>query len=70
MLLHAGPHVDPADEYGNTPLSKAVSYFRGNPDAVQALRAAGAGVDKLNKHGVSPRSLTESIANYDVKGVL
>lgn len=70
MLLQAGAHVDPADDNGNTPLFRAVFSFRGNPGALQALKAAGADVDRLNKHGASPRSLAESIANYNVKDVL
>lgn len=66
-LLKAGADVDAGDENGNTPLSNAVFYYRGDAETVTPLLAAGAQPDKENLHGISPRALAESIANYDVR---
>jgi ankyrin repeat protein len=69
-LVEAGANVEATDKYGNTPLFRAVFCYRGEASAIAALKAAGADENKLNKSGVSPRSLAESIANYDVASVL
>jgi ankyrin repeat protein len=69
-LLAAGADVDATDGYGNTPLFRAVFCYRGDGSAIAALKAAGADENKLNTSGVSPRSLADSIANYDVASVL
>ena len=66
LLLDHGAAVDPIDRYGNTPLSTAVSRYRGDPATVQALRAAGADPMRKNNYGVSPVSLARTIANFDV----
>ena len=65
-LLGAGAQVDPRDTHGNTPLSTATFNSRGNGDAIEVLRAAGADPWAMNKHGVSPVALARKIANYDV----
>ena len=67
LLLQAGASVEARDSYGNTPLWRAVFSSRGDGDVIQALRRAGSNADAENKSGVSPRSLAQSIANYDVK---
>ena len=69
-LLAAGASVDAPDGYGNTPLFRAVFCYRGDPSAIAALKAAGADQTRANTHGVSPRSLADSIANYDVTSAL
>jgi ankyrin repeat protein len=69
-LLSAGAEVDAVDKYGNTPLFRAVFCYRGDGSAIGSLKAAGADENKLNISGVSPRSLADSIANYDVASVL
>jgi ankyrin repeat protein len=70
LLITAGAEVDAPDGNGNTPLSTAVFAYRGSPDAIRTLKNAGADETRANNHGVSPRSLAEMIANYDVKSVL
>ncbi|HEX8973352.1 ankyrin repeat domain-containing protein [Oryzihumus sp.] len=61
LLLHAGAHVDPRDDWGNTPLSWAVFHARGEIAAVAVLLAAGADPDAPNHVGVTPRELAERL---------
>lgn len=65
-FVQAGAETDAMDAFGNTPLARAVFASKGNNAAVKALLAAGANPDKANKSGVSPRTLANSISNYDV----
>ena len=69
-LLAAGADVEATDAYGNTPLFRAVYCYEGDAEPIRTLKAAGADESHLNGSGVSPRSLAESIANYDVATVL
>jgi ankyrin repeat protein len=66
LLLHAGAHVDPRDDWGNTPLSRAVFYARGESAAVAVLLAAGADPDAPNQVGVTPRELAERLGATDL----
>ncbi|WP_239567515.1 ankyrin repeat domain-containing protein [Streptomyces sp. G44] len=66
ILLAAGASVDAVDRQGNTPLWKAVFSSRGEGATIRVLVEAGADPDLVNGHGVSPRSLADRIANYDV----
>ena len=67
LLASHGATIDIADGHGNTPLSRAVFSYRGNGDAVCTLLRLGANTHRENNHGVSPASLANRIANYDVK---
>lgn len=66
-LLAAGASVDHADSHGNTPLHRAVFESRGRGEMIALLRGAGASAIRVNRHGVSPRKLAETIANFNVK---
>jgi uncharacterized protein len=66
VLVAAGASVDAQDRWGDTPLSRAVFNSRGVGGTICALLAAGANADLQNLSGVSPRSLAEKIANYNV----
>ncbi|MGW7067122.1 ankyrin repeat domain-containing protein [Streptomyces sp. NPDC054855] len=66
VLLAAGASVDAVDRQGNTPLWKAVFNSRGEGATIRVLVEAGADPDLVNVHGVSPRSLADRIASYDV----
>lgn len=66
-LLHAGAQSDLEDQNGNTPLSNAVFTSRGRGEAILALLHSGANPDKMNKSGISPRILADTIDNFDVK---
>ena len=66
ILIDAGAAIDPEDRDGNTPLSKAVFSSRGDGAVITMLLAAGADPAHENRYGVSPRSLAQTIANYDV----
>lgn len=66
-LLEAGARVDSVDNYGNTPLWRAVFGSCGRGDMIQLLLAAGANPHAKNLSGVSPFDLASSIGNYDVK---
>ena len=67
VLIAKGALVDLKDQHGNTPLSKAVFNSRGSGDLIKLLLDAGADPDSENAHGMSPRGLAETIANFDVK---
>ena len=69
-LLAAGADVEATDDFGNTPLWRAVFCYRGDASAISALRAGGADQHRLNKSGVSPRILADTIANHNVASVL
>lgn len=66
ILLKAGANVDSEDSHGNTPLFRAVFASQGRGEMIHLLRRYGAQLSHVNKHGVSPIGLAESIANYDV----
>ena len=65
LLLAAGAPVDPPDQWGNTPLWRAVFNGRGDARVVRRLVLAGANPDKANASGKTPRELANTIANYD-----
>jgi ankyrin repeat protein len=67
VLLKAGASVDARDSHGNTPLSAAVFNSRGNGEVIKILRAYGADPYGKNDHGVSPLSLSRTIAKFDVR---
>jgi ankyrin repeat protein len=69
MLLKCGASTSVSDEYGNTPLWRAVFSYRGGSECISALLEAGADPDVTNNHGVSPRSLAHTIANNDARKV-
>ena len=68
VLLDAGAPVDPRDQWGNTPLWRAVFNANRDPRVVRRLVLAGADPDKANAAGKTPRDLVEMIANYDTTG--
>lgn len=67
LLVNAGAKIDAEDSHGNTPLFRAVFESRGRGEMITFLRQHGAEVSRKNRHGMSPKDLAESIANYDVK---
>lgn len=67
LLLDAGARVDARDSHGNTPLFRAVFVSQGRGNLITLLRARGADPAASNSHGVSPASLSRTIANYDVR---
>ncbi len=64
-LVEYGAKIDLPDKHGNPPLFRAVFAYRGAGNAVALLLALGASPSLKNRHGVSPRDLAETIANYD-----
>jgi ankyrin repeat protein len=66
-LLAVGANIDAQDSDGNTPLSNAVFRYTGDGSVVAVLLESGADAERSNFHGVSPRSLANTIANYDVR---
>jgi ankyrin repeat protein len=66
-LLAAGASVDPQIRFGGTPLAVALMNGRdGDGEVVRVLLAAGADPDVENFSGISPRSLAETITNFDL----
>lgn len=66
LLLNAGANVHIMNENGNNPLFCAVFSFSGNGDCITCLLEHGANPDEEDDNGVSPRSLAETIGNYDI----
>lgn len=67
LLIEAGAEIDCKDSNGNTPLSDAVFNYRGDGGIISALIDSGADPHLENNYGASPKSLAESIDNYDAK---
>ena len=65
MLITAGANLELREKYGNTPLMRAVSNYKGDAEVISTLLEAGANPDAQNKSGISPRALANTIANYD-----
>jgi ankyrin repeat protein len=67
VLLERGAKVDAQDSYGNSPLWRAVFASEGKGEMIQLLRRAGANPRLANNTDVSPLTLSQRIANFDVK---
>ena len=65
MLVNAGTNLELRENYGNTPLMRAVSNYRGGAEVISTLLEAGANPDAENNSGISPRASANTIANYD-----
>ncbi|WP_237662912.1 ankyrin repeat domain-containing protein [Sutcliffiella horikoshii] len=61
VLLKNGAEIDLEDINGNTPLSDAIFYFRGDEKVIQQLLKHEADRERKNKHDVSPLELARSI---------
>jgi hypothetical protein len=60
--------VNAKDEDGNVALFHAVMWYRGDDGYfIETLISKGAHVDVVNNYGVSPKKLSDTIANYDSK---
>lgn len=67
LLLELGAAVDVRDAHGNTPLSTAVYSARSEGGIVPLLLERGANPLLENLYGVSPLSLSRTIASSDVR---
>ena len=65
-LLSVGANIEEKNNYGNTPLWEAVNTSQGDGFFIDKLLQKGADRNAKNNYGVSPKSLAETIANYDV----
>ena len=66
VLLDSGAAVDALDDWGNTPLWRAVFNSRGEGSMISLLRERGADARHRNDHGKTPLELARTIANHDV----
>ena len=69
LLLENGAEVDAQDCFGDTPLWRAVVNFRGDNKTIHVLLSFGADKNIPNKSGVTPLSLTETIAYPGIRDV-
>ena len=68
LLLDNGSEIDPIDNYGNSPLFKAIFNCRNNKgDLIKYLIEKGAQSNLKNHSGVSPVDLANNIANFNIK---
>ena len=65
-LIEKGADVNAKDKYGNTPLFKAVYFYKGDKQVINELLKNGANAEETNNSGVSPKTLANSIANSDL----
>lgn len=66
-LVGLGADIEARNVYGATPLLVALTNGRDRPgEVVRVLLAAGADPDASNKTGVSPRSLSARVSNFDL----
>lgn len=65
-LLRSGADTSLCDLYGNTALWRAVFSSKEDGSVIKLLQEAGANPLAKNTHGVSPMSLAQSIANFDL----
>lgn len=66
FLIDNGAAVDIKDNYGNTPLFKAVFFSEGKTEMIKLLLDAGANPNEKNDSDVSPKELAENIGSFDV----
>jgi len=66
FLLDMDLDVDKANNDGNTALSNAVFYANGEIDVIEKLLEKGADMNKVNKAGVSPLSLANTMKSEKV----
>lgn len=57
FLISSGIDVDSVDEFGDTPLHKAVQNQTGHPSVVEILLRRGSHVNVKNRNGLSPLDL-------------
>ena len=66
LILHRAD-LEVKDNLGNTPLWRAAFSSQGKGDFIKLLLDNGANPENANSSGISPLSLAQSIANYNVK---
>ncbi len=66
LLITNGAMIDAVDLHGNSILGRAVYAYRGDGRIIQMLLEKGANENSPNNYGISPASLANAIANYDV----
>ena len=67
LLIKNDANVNAIDDYGNSVLWRAVFSSKGNGEIIQLLLKNGSDPNLNNDSGVSPLSLSKTIANYDVE---
>lgn len=70
FLLEKNAEVDAVDRWGDTPLWRAVMKFRGDDSVIRLLLSYGADKNLENKSGVSPLSLSQTIAYPGIRETL
>ena len=67
LLMDMGANIEVEDDFGNTPLWRAVFASQGKGEMIELLLSYGARADKVNASGISPLKLANTIANYNIK---
>ncbi len=67
LLIFHRADLEVKDNYGNTPLWRAAFSSQGKGDFIKLLLDNGANPENANSSGISPLSLAQNIANYNVK---
>lgn len=67
IILQYGAMIDCEDDYGNTPLWRAVFSYRGEGKIIEFLLKRGADQNHDNHSQISPIKLANTIVNYDAR---
>lgn len=65
LLIKKSANLELKDINGNTPLMDAIFNSKGNYKIVNLFIESGANLDNMNNHGMTPRLLAESMADFD-----
>ncbi len=66
LLIERGAELEIRDVYGNTPLIRAVSSFRGNGEVIDYLLSKGADMNVKNDYGHSAIEWAKNVGNYNI----
>lgn len=67
LLIRHGAMLEVKDDYGNTPLWRAVFTSNGRGNVIKSLLSNGANPHNANNSDITPYKLAYTIANYDVR---
>lgn len=66
-LINRGVNIENPDVNGNTPLFNATMEYKGDDYYITNLLISHADPNRMNKYGVSPFKLAQTIANNNVR---
>lgn len=65
ILIEKGADIEIQDNYGNTPLWRAIFFSKGDISMVNLLVENGANLDHVAQHKMTPRDLAKTVGGFD-----